>query len=82
MSEHFIIRCSCGTIISQCKCFGPRIETTVEAGCDECHKDTIQLSKKGDAWGLRVSYQNIILTDDELKLVHVLIEDLINNEQI
>ena len=33
MSEHFIERCVCGTIISQCRCPGDKVERTSKAVC-------------------------------------------------
>ena len=39
--SHFINKCSCGIVISQCRCFSKnRIETVVENGCSECKGKT------------------------------------------
>lgn len=35
--SHFLTKCSCGAVISQCRCPGPKVETTVENGCPTCH---------------------------------------------
>lgn len=35
--SHFTTKCSCGTVISQCRCFSKdRIETIVPDGCTKC----------------------------------------------
>lgn len=36
MSEHFIKVCSCGNVIAQCRCPGPKLKTIVEKGCEVC----------------------------------------------
>jgi hypothetical protein len=41
--EHFIERCSCGTVISQCRCPGPKAERVTVNGCLTCR---IQSNKK------------------------------------
>lgn len=35
-SEHFIEKCSCGAVISQCRCGGEKTITVVENGCASC----------------------------------------------
>lgn len=35
--SHFIKKCSCGTILAQCRCVSPnRTETIIEKGCLAC----------------------------------------------
>ena len=36
MRTHFINRCSCGAVISQCRCPGTKPETVVPGGCPTC----------------------------------------------
>lgn len=36
---HEIIKCSCGAVISQCRCPAPdKKVTTIENGCEDCKK--------------------------------------------
>jgi hypothetical protein len=35
-SAHFINKCSCGAVISQCRCSGAKTVTTIDNGCDQC----------------------------------------------
>jgi len=40
MSEHYIIKCSCGEVISQCRCMDKNKEVTVvKDGCAKCKKE-------------------------------------------
>lgn len=36
MSSHYLERCSCGTVIAQCRCPGLKTETVVPRGCAVC----------------------------------------------
>lgn len=37
MSEHHIVKCSCGEVISQCRCPSKnKTETIVKDGCAKC----------------------------------------------
>jgi hypothetical protein len=37
MSQHFIKYCSCGKVISQCRCPSPsKTKTIIESGCHDC----------------------------------------------
>lgn len=36
MAGHEIVKCSCGTIIRQCRCIGPHTVRVVDRGCDAC----------------------------------------------
>ena len=35
-SAHYLIRCSCGAVIMQCRCPGPKYEEVQEKGCVAC----------------------------------------------
>jgi hypothetical protein len=39
MSEHFLNRCSCGQIIGQCRCPGPKTEYVTVNGCPACQAE-------------------------------------------
>lgn len=43
MSDHFRTVCSCGQIIAQCRCPGPKTETVIENGCATCKAKLGQL---------------------------------------
>lgn len=45
-SEHFINKCSCGEIISQCRCMGNKKEVIVANGCEKCKKSENSNSHK------------------------------------
>jgi len=48
MSEHFIDQCSCGKVISQCRCGSPNKKITVTPnGCDECKSKMKTLTEFG-----------------------------------
>ena len=34
--SHFLTKCSCGTVLMQCRCPGLKQETIVDHGCDVC----------------------------------------------
>jgi hypothetical protein len=36
MSDHFILKCTCGEIISQCRCPDPNKTVRVQNGCPKC----------------------------------------------
>lgn len=36
MDGHFITKCSCGAIMDQCRCPGPKTETVIKNGCAAC----------------------------------------------
>jgi hypothetical protein len=40
MSDHFVKKCSCGTVLSTCRCDAPdkRVEV-VKDGCSKCKKE-------------------------------------------
>lgn len=33
---HFIILCSCGVLVAQCRCPGPKVTTVKQNGCPKC----------------------------------------------
>jgi hypothetical protein len=35
-SGHKIVKCSCGQIITQCRCMGPKPTVIIQNGCDRC----------------------------------------------
>ena len=39
MTNHFIIKCSCGVVLSQCRCPAEYQPTTIKKdACDKCHQ--------------------------------------------
>jgi hypothetical protein len=37
--SHEIVRCSCGKVIRQCRCFAKdKVETTIAHGCADCQR--------------------------------------------
>lgn len=56
MSEHYKKLCvQCGTIISQCRCFGPKVVTCTL--CDVCKKEPM-------VKGIKIEF---VITDDEVE---------------
>lgn len=43
---HYLVRCSCGTVIEQCRCVGQKIELIKVRGCQQCQERDRQLAKK------------------------------------
>lgn len=39
--RHEIVRCTCGAVIAQCRCPGPKPERTITGGCDDCRKGRV-----------------------------------------
>lgn len=33
---HEIVKCSCGTVIRQCRCIGPKVTRVIPHGCTAC----------------------------------------------
>jgi len=73
--SHFKIECSCGTVISQCRCIGERNVTVIENGCSVCHKSRIKVYLSGrDVWTInREDKEVLTLTKDEWTYVNSLI---------
>lgn len=44
-SEHYINKCSCGTVISQCRCSGNKTVTIIDNGCADCKAKNKNISK-------------------------------------
>ena len=49
---HFIVKCSCGKVINQCRCIGEKVETVIEGGCGSCHNSRVQVTRIGSTWKL------------------------------
>jgi hypothetical protein len=48
---HEVVRCSCGTVIAQCRCFGlNKLVTTVEKGCGVCQAVSAALELLDVRW--------------------------------
>ena len=48
---HYMTQCSCGKIISQCRCIGNKKITIIEKGCDNCHINSIELVRERELNG-------------------------------
>ena len=84
MSQHYLVKCSCGTVLRQCRCIGPRTETIIPNGCDNCHKleeINVVYKPKGlsgirDVWVITKKGQlPIEFTREEFNHVHGIIHD-------
>lgn len=48
--SHFTTKCSCGTVISQCRCFSKdKIETIVPNGCEKCKAESAPAKVEANA---------------------------------
>lgn len=35
---HETVKCSCGVVLIQCRCFAPKVERIIQNGCNDCSK--------------------------------------------
>jgi hypothetical protein len=61
--NHYINRCSCGVVISQCRCGGVKTETVVKNGCEDCIMKENQSGARL-TWQQLSQSQRIRLTSD------------------
>jgi hypothetical protein len=73
--SHFIVKCSCGTVINQYRCVGDKKLTVVDNGCGKCHdKDVVELRKlrhtAGNYWEIEKSGDILMVHYDDLKTLY------------
>jgi hypothetical protein len=85
MADHFKVVCSCGAVMSQCRCPGPKAATVVERGCGSCHgsKATVKfIGKSYDApWEITdLTGLQVYLTYEDWKYVNGIIHNHYHGE--
>jgi hypothetical protein len=82
--NHYITKCSCGTVLSQCRCPSPvKSETIIKDGCAICHKTAplVQYQPSKGLWHIsKPDGTTILLTKDEFDAVHSVIHDYYHGE--
>lgn len=61
--SHYITKCSCGVVISQCRCMGEKPVTIIEKGCVKCRRE---YQKEKDKETYRLHEENYTLGDTEM----------------
>lgn len=74
---HWINKCSCGTVLGQCRCMGDKVVTILEKGCDKCHLNNASveyLPNSAAEWKITdASHRSIILSRDDWNYVNNII---------
>ena len=85
-SEHFIIKCSCGVVMSQCRCPSrDKVETIVSKGCSNCHGSTARVEFiREDAqrpWKI-TAYPGVVvyLSEQDWKAINAVIHEHYHGE--
>lgn len=82
--SHYIVKCSCGTIINQCRCIGDKQVSIIPKGCGKCHTDQIELRKlrhtAGNYWEIEKSGDVLMVHYDDLKQLYGELHGLFHGE--
>jgi len=81
MTQHYITKCSCGAIISQCRCPAPdKTVTVIERGCARCHVP-VTVERRDKGWSIAIPDGGIfVLSDDAMKYVMERVHDYHHGE--
>lgn len=86
MSNHFITKCSCGVVLSQCRCPDQnKTVTVIERGCPTCHNSKVNLErlsvKSGSEWIISDRGGNrVVLTQEDWKYINGIIHEHYHGE--
>lgn len=83
MNKHSMIKCSCGTIIAQCKCpTAAKSLTVIERGCETCHNSTanVEYLPETNFWRIQNGNNAIYLTFADWEYVNSIIHSHYHGE--
>lgn len=83
--SHFLTKCSCGTIVTQCRCPSTSLKTVtiVENGCDKCHQLEVnaEFEPQHKIWRITDSKGRYVLLDEaQCRHVNILIHNFYHGE--
>lgn len=81
MAQHFITKCTCGTILAQCRCPSrDKAVTIIDRGCGTCHGSTASVVRDGQVWTIGDGKAFVTLTQEDWKFVNGTIHEHYHGE--